>query len=306
MAGPTNNWMENRPLRETSPAFLGCMAGRTMYVVPFVMGPIGSPLAKVGVQLTDSIYVAISMGIMTRMGEHRLGSNWATAMNSPLPAQLGDVNPERRYLPFPLDNTIWSFGSGYGGNALLGKKCLALRIASFLGRQQGWMAEHMLLMGATDPRRREDLCRRRLSQRLREDQFRDDDSRRKISPRKGGKSPPSAMTSRGCGSIKKSGRLRAINPEAGYFGVVPGTNPSRPTPTPWRACRTTRFTPMSPCCPMAMSGGKARPMSRPPPASTGPANPGRPIATTASESRPSQQPVHRADDQQSRARSRRQ
>jgi phosphoenolpyruvate carboxykinase (GTP) len=153
MAGPTNNWMETKQgYARLKPLFSGCMRGRTMYVIPFVMGPIGSPLAKVGVQLTDSLYVAVSMGIMTRMGDvawEQLGNGdeFTRCLHS-----LGDVNPERRFIcHFPLDNTIWSFGSGYGGNALLGKKCLALRIASWLGYQQGWMAEHMLLMGAKAP-----------------------------------------------------------------------------------------------------------------------------------------------------------
>src|SRR5678815_4353999 len=153
MAGPSNNWLESKAAyAKLRPLFSGCMRGRTMYVVPFVMGPIGSPLAKVGVQLTDSLYVAISMGIMTRMGEmawKQLGDSdeFTRCLHS-----IGDVNPDRRYIcHFPLDNTIWSFGSGYGGNALLGKKCMALRIASWLGYQQEWMAEHMLLMGAQAP-----------------------------------------------------------------------------------------------------------------------------------------------------------
>ncbi len=158
MAGPTNNWMEPKAgYAKLRGLFQGAMRGRTMYVVPFVMGPIGSPLAKVGVELTDSLYVAVNMGIMTRMGDiawKQLGDERAASADEFTRClhSLGDVNPERRYIcHFPLDNTIWSFGSGYGGNALLGKKCLALRIASFLGQQQGWMAEHMLLMGTEAP-----------------------------------------------------------------------------------------------------------------------------------------------------------
>ena len=185
MCGPTNNWLEVKAAyAKLRPLFDSCMRGRTMYVVPFVMGPVGSPLAKVGVQITDSIYVAISMGIMTRMGDvawKQLGDSdeWTRCLHS-----LGDVNPERRYIcHFPLDNTIWSFGSGYGGNALLGKKSLALRIASFLGWQQGWMAEHMLLMGTTSPDGAKDVCGGGFSQRQREDQFCDDDASGEV-PRK--------------------------------------------------------------------------------------------------------------------------
>ena len=237
MAGPTNNWMEvKQAYAKLRGLFSGCMRGRTMYVVPFVMGPVGSPLAKVGIELTDSLYVAVSMGMMTRMGDiawEQLGEPSSSApMETTAHApeftrclhSLGDVNPDRRYVcHFPLDNTIWSFGSGYGGNALLGKKCLALRIASFLGFQQGWMAEHMLLMGAESP--------------------------------SGEKSYLAAAFPSGCGKTnfamlipppkyKKegwrittvgddiawmwidptTGKVKAVNPEAGYFGVVPGTN----------------------------------------------------------------------------------
>ena len=229
-AGPTNNWMEPRAAyAKLEGLFDGCMRGRTMYVVPFVMGPVGSRLARVGVELTDSVYVAISMGAMTRMG----AVAWDQLSRSAGPDageftrclhSLGDVDPARRYVcHFPLDNTIWSFGSGYGGNALLGKKCLALRLASYQGQQQGWMAEHMLLMGVTSPA--------------------------------GGKSYVAAAFPSACGKTNfamlippprfhdqgwrvttvgddivwmwvdaADGRLRAINPEAGYFGVVPGTN----------------------------------------------------------------------------------
>jgi phosphoenolpyruvate carboxykinase (GTP) len=147
LAGPANNWMPPKKAYSLLRGlFGGCMRGRTMYVVPFVMGPLGSPLARVGVQLTDSIYVAISMGIMTRMGEvawQQLGEggDFTRCLHS-----VGSLNPSQRYIcHFLEDNTIWSFGSGYGGNALLGKKCLALRMASYQGFQQGWMAEHMLL-----------------------------------------------------------------------------------------------------------------------------------------------------------------
>jgi phosphoenolpyruvate carboxykinase (GTP) len=225
MAGPTNNWMESKAayakLREL---FRACMKGRTVYVVPFVMGPVGSPLAKVGVQLTDSIYVAISMGIMTRMGEvawRQLGEGdeFTRCLHS-----LGDVNPQRRFIcHFPLDNTIWSFGSGYGGNALLGKKCLALRIASFLGYEQGWLAEHMLILGATAPGGEKTYVAAAF-------------------PSASGKTnfammiPPAKYQKEGWRITTvgddiawmwvdpKSGKLHAVNPEAGYFGVVPGTN----------------------------------------------------------------------------------
>lgn len=228
-AGPTNNWMNDKAayarLREL---FEGCMAGRTMYVIPFVMGPLGSPHAKVGVQLTDSLYVVLSMGIMTRMGD----AAWTQVGDSDEFTRclhaLGDLNPQRRYIcHFPRDNTVWSFGSGYGGNALLGKKCMALRLASYLGYQQGWMAEHMLLMGAQAPDGEKSYVAAAF-------------------PSACGKTnfamliPPHAYAEAGwkittVGDdivwmwVDESGRLRAINPENGYFGVLPGTN-SRTNP----------------------------------------------------------------------------
>ena len=225
LVGPTNNWMSDKEAyARLRGLYDGCMKGRTMFIVPFVMGPIGSPLAKVGIELTDSLYVTVSMSIMTRMGDvawKQLGDDdeFTRCLHS-----VGDVNPDRRYIcHFPLDNTIWSFGSGYGGNALLGKKCLALRIASYLGRQQGWMAEHMLLLCATSPKGQKTYVAAAF-------------------PSACGKTnfamliPPGKYADQGWKITtlgddiawmwvdKESGRLRAINPEAGYFGVVPGTN----------------------------------------------------------------------------------
>ena len=225
MSGPTNNWMETKAgYAKMRPLLDGCMKGRTMYVVPFVMGPIGSPLAKVGIEITDSLYVAVSMGTMTRMGNvawEQLGQSeeFTRCLHS-----VGDVNPERRYIcHFPTDNTIWSFGSGYGGNALLGKKCLALRIASFLGFQQGWMAEHMLLMGATEPNGQKTYAAAAFPSACGKTNF------AMLIPPKKYTDAGWKITTVGDDIVwmwvdKESGKLRAINPEAGYFGVVPGTN----------------------------------------------------------------------------------
>ncbi len=148
-AGPTNNWMAPDAAREKlTPLFRGSMKGRTMYVVPFLMGPPGSPYSKVGVEITDSRYVVLNMAIMTRVGQPALdhlgdASDFTRCLHS-----LGDLSPDRRFIVhFPEDNAVWSIGSGYGGNALLGKKCLALRLASYQANREGWLAEHMLIVG---------------------------------------------------------------------------------------------------------------------------------------------------------------